>query len=70
MDDIVVRQKAKISVVEMERRRKVVRQADANNRLEGIFRDPSTDVVVDAYVRGEISAIEMLPRLRAALGPR
>ena len=48
----------------------IVRQADANNRLEGIFRDPATDVVVEAYVRGEIPATEMLPRMRTVLGRR
>jgi hypothetical protein len=70
MDDIATRPKAKIGASEMERRRKIVRQADANNRLEGIFRDPSTDTVVEAYVRGEISAAEMLPRMKVVRRPR
>jgi hypothetical protein len=70
MDDIVTTPKPKISAREMERRRKIVRQADANNRLEGVFRDPSTDTVVEAYVRGEISAAEILPRMKAVRGPR
>ena len=70
MDDIAVRPKAKISVAEMERRRKFVRQADANNRLEGIFRNPESDAVFAAYVQGDIEATDIIPRLRAQLEPR
>ena len=73
MDDIVstrsVRSKA-ISRAEMARRRKIVRQADANNRLEGVFREPATDVVVDAFVRGDIEVTDMVPLFRAQPGPR
>jgi hypothetical protein len=70
MDDIAIRPKAAISAAERERRRKIVRQADANNRLEGIFRDPSTDAVVAAYMRGDIPVTELRPRMRGVLGPR
>lgn len=60
MDDVVQRPKAKISDAEMARRRKVVRQADANNRIEGIFRGPETDAVVEAFVRGDIEVTDMI----------
>jgi hypothetical protein len=54
----------------MARRRKHVRRADAENRLEGIARNPATDPVFEAYIRGEIGATEIIPRLRAQRGPR
>ena len=43
MDDLVDRPKAKISATEMERRREVVHQADADNRIEGQFSHPGAD---------------------------
>ena len=57
--------KPKISAEEMARRRQHVRNADANNRLEGIFRDSESDAVFEAYVRGEIEATEIVARLNA-----
>jgi hypothetical protein len=60
----------KVSAAEVERRRKIVRQADANNRLEGVYRDPATDEIFDAYVRGDIAATEMIPLLKAKSVPR
>ena len=68
MDDIATRPKARISLAEMERRRKFVREADADNEIEGAIRDPKTDPVFDAYIHGEIEVIEMVPRLKALLG--
>ena len=65
MDGITPRPKARISDAEMERRRKALRQADASNRLEGVFRDPASDAIFEAYVRGEIEATDILPRLNA-----
>jgi hypothetical protein len=70
MDDIAPTAKAKISAAEVERRRKIVCQADANNRLEGVYRDPATDDIFDAYVRGDIAAAEMIPLLKAKSVPR
>lgn len=70
MDDIAPRATPKISATEVERRRKIVRQADANNRLEGVYRDPATDEIFDAYVRGDIAATEMIPLLKAKPAPR
>jgi hypothetical protein len=70
MDDIAPRATPKISAPEVERRRKIVRQADANNRLEGVYRDPATDEIFDAYVRGDIAATEMIPLLKAKPAPR
>ncbi|MSP02820.1 MAG: hypothetical protein EXR07_17505 [Acetobacteraceae bacterium] len=70
MDDIVIRPTSKSSSAETERRRKFVRQADANNRIEGIYRDAASDAVFDAYVRGDIEATEVIPRLKARIDPR
>jgi hypothetical protein len=70
MDDIAPRARAKISAAEVERRRDIVRQADANSRLEGVYRDPATDEIFDAYVRGDISATDMIPLLKAKSAPR
>ena len=49
-----------ISPEEMQRRREAVRQADANNRIEGIFRDPDSDAIVEAFIRGEIEAGDLV----------
>jgi hypothetical protein len=54
----------------MERRRKTVRQADANNRLEGIYRESATDAVVEAFVRGDIEVTDMVGLFRAMPDPR
>jgi len=70
MDDIAPRAKAKISAAEVKRRRKVVRQADANNRLEGVYHDPATDEIFEAYVSGDIAATDMIPLLKAKSAPR
>ncbi len=42
--------------------------ADSENRIDGLFRDPQTDAIFEAYVAGEIPAAELVPRLRALLG--
>jgi len=68
MDDIAVKPKAKISDAEMERRRQIVRQADADNRIEGVTRDTRTGLIFDAYIRGDIDVTEMAPRVKAMLG--
>jgi hypothetical protein len=52
--------KPTISPEEMQRRREAVRQADANNRIEGIFRDPDSDAIVEAFIRGEIEAADLV----------
>jgi hypothetical protein len=69
VDDIVAKPKTSATAAEMERRRKVVRQADANNRLEGVFRDPATDAIVEAFVRGDIDVSEMVPLFKALPDP-
>ena len=71
MDDIVRTRPKRIKAIsdsEAARRRKVVRMADAENRLEGITRSPETDAIFDSYVRGDIEVTEMVPRLKALLG--
>jgi hypothetical protein len=60
--------KSKISDEEVARRREIVRIGDAENRLEGIFRDPESNAIFEAYVRGEIEVTEIVPRLKAQLG--
>jgi hypothetical protein len=57
--------KNKISSEEMERRRKRVERANAHNRIEGICRDPESDPIFEAYIRGEIEIDEILPRIQA-----
>ena len=72
MDDIAAgtKTKARISAEEVARRREALRHADANNRIEGIFRDRESDAVFEAYIRGDIDATEIVPRLKAQLGIR
>jgi len=67
MDDIAADIKANggISPEEIARRREHVRVADADNRIEGICRDPESDAIFDAYRRGEIDATEIITRLKA-----
>ncbi len=60
MDGVTVETKAKISDAEMARRRKIVRQADSHNRIEGIFREPETDEIVEAFVGGDIEATDLV----------
>jgi hypothetical protein len=72
MDEITARAaattKARISAEESARRREIVRRADAHNRIEGIARDPASDPVFEAFVRGDIEVTEIVPRLKAQLG--
>ncbi len=63
MDGITAKPTTKISATEMERRRKIVRQAHANNRIEGIYRDAASNEAVEAYVCGDIDVMEMSARL-------
>jgi hypothetical protein len=70
MDDLATRPRAKISAAEMERRRTIVRRGDAHNRIEGVFRDPATNELVEAFVRGDIEATDLVPLFKAELGPR
>jgi len=58
----------RITPEEMERRREALRQADACNRLAGIFRDAASDEIFEAHIRGEIDSAELIPRLKAHLG--
>ena len=60
----------KISADEMERRREIVRQADASNRLEGQFRDSASNTIFEAYVCGDIEVTDMVPLFKAQLGLR
>jgi hypothetical protein len=42
--------------------------ADTENRIDGITRDPQTDVVFEAYIAGEIPVTEITARLHTLLG--
>jgi hypothetical protein len=72
MDDLntrtLERPKPKISDEEVARRREAVRQADADNRIEGIFRHPDSEAIVEAFVCGDFDVTELVPRLKARLG--
>jgi Arc/MetJ family transcription regulator len=63
------RLKGRISAVEIAFRRDVVREADANNRLEGVYRGPETDEIVEAFVRGDIEVTDMTRLLLALPEP-
>ena len=54
----------------MVRCRGIVRRANANNRLAGVYREPATDAMAEAFIRGDIAAIDMIPLLKAQAGPR
>jgi len=45
-----------------------VAQADAENRIDGLFRDAKTDEVFGAYISGGIEVTEIVARLHALLG--
>jgi Antitoxin VbhA len=60
----------KISAEEMDRRREMVRQADASNRLEGQIRDPASDPIFETYIRGDIEVTDMVPLFKAQLARR
>ena len=74
MDDVILpifpRQKPRLSAEEVEQRRDHVRVGDSENRLEGVFRDPKTDPVFEAYIRGDIEVTDIVPQLKALLGIR
>ena len=70
MDDIVRIRPTTISAAEIERRRRIVRQADANNRLEGIYRGPETDAIVEAFVTGDIEVTDIAALFKAQPEPR
>lgn len=48
-------------------RQKHVETADAENRIDGIFRDTRTDGIFQAYVGGEIAAADLVPKLKTLL---
>ena len=70
MHEIATQVRPRISAAERKRRKEVVRKADAHNRIEGLVRTPETDVIFEGYVRGEIEASELVPRIKAQLGLR
>jgi len=64
-------EKMRISDAEMEKRRRLVNSADHSNAMEGLKRDPATDHIFEAFIRGDIDADDidtMLDDFRAANG--
>ena len=61
--------KPRISAAEMERRREALRQADASNRIEGLYPSVATTAIYEQFIRGEIELDEIWPRVQA-LQPR
>ena len=64
-------EKTRISDAEMEQRRRLVNSADHSNAMEGLKRDPATDHIFEAFIRGDIDADDidtMLDEFRAANG--
>jgi hypothetical protein len=70
MNELTTKSRPRLSAEEMKRRREIVRQADANNRIEGLVRTPETDAIFEAYIRGDIEVTELVPRIKAQLGLR
>jgi flagellar biosynthesis component FlhA len=58
----------KITHEEMERRRRAVEKAAHSSAMEGARRDPRTDHIFDAFVRGDIEISDMIPMIKKALG--
>jgi hypothetical protein len=50
---------------EVERRRKIVEAAHHNNLMAGIERDPTTDPIYEAFIRGDIDITDILPAIRS-----
>jgi hypothetical protein len=50
---------------EVEHRRKIVEAAHHNNLMAGIERDPTTDPIFEAFIRGDIDITDMLPAIRS-----
>jgi hypothetical protein len=65
VNHLAVEPKPKITAAEMERRREALRQADADNRIEGQFPTPEGTAIFEAFIRGDIERHEILPRLEA-----
>ena len=64
---VSIKAKARITAEEMERRREALRQADASNRIEGLFPNPGSTAIYEDFIRGEIELHEIMPRVKALL---
>ena len=61
--------KPRLSPEELERRRGHVRTAIADSRIEGMAPPGAEELAIfEAYIRGEIEAGDLIPRLKAHLG--
>jgi hypothetical protein len=50
---------------EVERRRRIVEAAHHNNLMAGIGRDPATDPIYEAFIRGDIEVTDLSPAIRS-----
>lgn len=59
-----------LSAEEVDRRRRIVRDAYHSNRIEGLSANPAVEHVFEAFIAGEIEAHDIVPRLRRFHGIR
>lgn len=45
-----------------------IAQGDAEARIDGLFREPRTDAIFQAYISGEIEVTAIVARLHILLG--
>jgi hypothetical protein len=60
----IAKKAAKIGAEELTLRVEALRQASANNRIEGIYRDPTTDSIFKSFECGEIDVTDIVPLLK------
>ena len=64
MNRIAEANQPKISHEEMERRRKMVRDAVRSNAIEGARHGADVNPIFDAFIRGDIEATDILPQIK------
>jgi hypothetical protein len=60
----------KIPPEEQAKRRYAVEQANAHNRIEGIFPNPAADAIYERWIAGDIDSDEVTRLIGALLGPK
>jgi hypothetical protein len=60
----------KIPPDEQARRRHAVEQANAHNRIEGIFPNPAADAIYERWIAGDIDSDEVTRQINALPLPR
>jgi len=51
-----------------DERKTHIELADAENRIDGLTRDPQTNAIFEAYAAGEIAVTDIVARLRTLFG--